>query len=400
MVSYSVKLIGNKARPQSNGNVSLYLQVIINRKPKPIPLNLSWPIELVDNKAGVIHPRSKQDKDFNDFQLIINNERNKIDEIFKLYRIQDKLLTMELFLEDWANMDRRKDLIVYMHAKIEERYKQKEITKRTRMNHRGTANRLKLFIKSLPFYAVDRKLLARFVAFLTRKGNKDSTIWGRIKDIKTYIHFGKSEGIQVNPDYENFSNSRPESNPVYLEDEEIHDLVRLFNSKNLDPMRHEVLKAFLFSCFASIRLSDVFLANWSWVNSKNEMTFIPWKNRRFKKEVTIPLPGIALSLIPNDRRRGLFFDLPTEQQVNRSLKDIANMIHLSKVLSFKVSRTTFGTHYYRKTKDVVSLQKIMGHSKIETTMIYVRISENDKRTGMDKMSDAFMKVSFVKRMVS
>ena len=39
-------------------------------------------------------------------------------------------------------------------------------------------------------------------------------------------------------------------------------------------------------------------------------------------------------------------------------------------------RHTFGLQYILKGRDVFSLQRIMGHTRIETTMIYVNMSTN------------------------
>ena len=401
MVSYSVKLKCNSDRIQTNGNAALFLSVIINREVKRIPLNLSWPAHLVDNKAGVMHPRQKRDPDFSDYQLIITNELQKINEIFKVYRIQDKVLTMDMFEEEVKNIDRRRDFLVYMEDKITSRFTSKQISRRTKLNSLGTLNRLKKFKGTVPFHATDRKLLQKFKTHLLHiHKNDDATVWTRLKDVKTYLHLALEDGISMNQDFEHFVNKPPMPSITYLEEDEIHRLTALFLSNSLDTVRQQTLRAFLFSCFTSLRVSDVYRAEWGWLQFNNELQFLPWKNRRFKREVNIPLSTIARNFI--EKRTGKFFNLPAEQEMNRSLKDIACMqgINIKKRLTFHVARHTFGTHYYRQTKDVVALQKIMGHSKVTTTMVYVHVNEQDKRTGMDIMNDAFMKKVAFMRLVS
>lgn len=399
MVSYSVKLKCNNARIQKDGKASLYLLVIINREIKHLALNLAWPAHLVDNKSGTMLPRTKRDSDFNDYQLIISNELQKVNEVFKVYRIQDRVLNMSLFLQEYQNIDRRRNFITYFSDKIEERFKEKNIVERTKLNHTGTCSLLKRYKSVAPFYAIDKRFLEGFARYLKSKHqNEDSTIWGRIKDVTTYLELARLDGIALNVDYEAYKNTSPSSSLVYLEDHEIDALAKLFNSNVLDPARQLVLRAFLFSCFTSMRISDVQRAEWGWYKMNGELEFLPWKNRRFKKLVNIPLSEIARSLI--SKRTGKFFDLPTDQEINRTLKDIARSCKITKNLTFHVSRHTFGTHYYRQTKDVVSLQKIMGHSKIETTMIYVHINEQDKKTGMELLTQSFLKGSPFMRMVS
>jgi len=374
----------------------LHLLVIINRKSKMIGLNISWPVEYIDNISGTIKPRFRKDPDFSDCMLIISNELSKINEVFKLYRIQDKLLTMELFNRELSNMDMRKDFLSYMNLAIKERFDRGEIELRTKMNHTTTYNRLCEWVKKVPFYTLDSGFLLAFERHLRKKpiGNNDNTIWTRIKDVVTYLKRAQDEGIAINVDYKKYCNREGGSSLVYLETFEINQLVKLHNANKLDSMRQVVLKAFLFSCFTSLRISDVQRANWKWVNINSEMKFIPHKTRRFKRYVNVPLSPVAKMFIENNG--GKFFNLPSDVEFNRSLKDIGIAANLTTVLTSKISRHSFGTHYYRYTKDLVSLQRIMGHQKVETTMIYVHANDIDSRIGMKTLSESFTSPEFDK----
>ena len=54
----------------------------------------------------------------------------------------------------------------------------------------------------------------------------------------------------------------------------------------------------------------------------------------------------------------------------------------AKLVSAKTGRHTFATIYLRKTKDLSSLQKLLGHSNIRETMIYAHVMDESKREGM------------------
>ena len=49
-------------------------------------------------------------------------------------------------------------------------------------------------------------------------------------------------------------------------------------------------------------------------------------------------------------------------------------------------RHTFGRHYIRRGGDVFSLQRIMGHQRLSTTMIYVAMNTNDLQEQHAKFS--------------
>ena len=51
-------------------------------------------------------------------------------------------------------------------------------------------------------------------------------------------------------------------------------------------------------------------------------------------------------------------------------------------------RHTFGTFFYRQTKDIETLRKILGHADISTTQIYVTLANIDVENGM-KMFQEF-----------
>ena len=44
--------------------------------------------------------------------------------------------------------------------------------------------------------------------------------------------------------------------------------------------------------------------------------------------------------------------------------------------------TTYATQYYRQTKDIETLRRILGHSDIRTTTIYVTLANIDIENGM------------------
>ncbi|TQM50024.1 site-specific recombinase XerD [Arcticibacter tournemirensis] len=399
MQSYSVKLVVNKDRVnKKTGLCSLYLKVIINRKPIPIPMGLKWPLSFISMEKGCILPREKKDPDFRDYEMIIISELSKINEIFKIYRLQDKLLTPELFKKELKSFSRRKNFIAFMSQRITERYNLKQIGVQTKKNHQSTLNKLSEFKEYIAFHEIDKRFLEKFAGWLkTEYENEDATVWTRIKDVNTYLEIAEGEGIGVNSDYKKYQISSPKGRIIYLEDEEIDRLFVLFNSRRLVPTHHQVLRAFLFSCFTSLRISDIRLAQWGWVTINKEMQFVPYKTRSTKKEVIIPLSRVAESLI--EKKTGFFFSLPTDQEMNRSLKDLAVLADIKKDLTFHVARHTFGSHYYRETKDIISLQKIMGHYKLDTTMIYVHINEQDKRDGIKKLDEAFMRHMPVRRLV-
>ena len=55
---------------------------------------------------------------------------------------------------------------------------------------------------------------------------------------------------------------------------------------------------------------------------------------------------------------------------------------IEKKISPHALRYTYATYYYKQTKDIETLRKILGHSDISTTTIYITLANIDVETGM------------------
>lgn len=67
------------------------------------------------------------------------------------------------------------------------------------------------------------------------------------------------------------------------------------------------------------------------------------------------------------------------------MKNIAKVVGITKLLTYHVSRHTFATLFLSRGGRVEVLQKILGHSKIEDTMIYVHIIDEISNTQIEQM---------------
>ena len=55
---------------------------------------------------------------------------------------------------------------------------------------------------------------------------------------------------------------------------------------------------------------------------------------------------------------------------------------INKNISPHTLRHTYATQYYRQTKDIETLRRILGHSDISTTTIYITLANIDVENGM------------------
>lgn len=401
MFSFKVRLFFNRHAIDKDGDVSLYLEVYISyssakSQRKRFPLQLRWPARLVNLEGNSLSKRAVRDDDVNDYNMIITSEISKMNEVAKMYRLSDRVLNMEGLERELLYFDKKRSVVSFMKGMRRERLRNGEIVERTYKNHLTTINSIVDFAPLLQFSEVDDVWMRKFLNHLRKRhNNKHNTMWTRIKDLKSYLRIAIDQfNVYVPESGLNFSFPPVEHESVYLFDSEVNRLIWLLDD-SLSETEMNVLRAFLFCCFTGIRISDVYKSEYNWMVSDTFIQFEMRKNRSRKpKKIMIPLIPLARDLIHN--MDGLFFDLPTEQEYNRTLKDLAKMANIKKNLTSHVARHTFGYLFMTNVGNIFALKKILGHSKIETTEKYAHVDDEYNLSSTLRIQEKFEGVTSIK----
>lgn len=144
--------------------------------------------------------------------------------------------------------------------------------------------------------------------------------------------------------------------------------------------RQEIVRrAFIFSCFTALSHIDVvgLYPRHLFKNSAGKY-YIKINRIKTKIEAFIPLHPIAEQIIlmynTTDDSKPIF-PMPNKKAVWYDLQEIAFRAGLSSGVSYHQSRHSFGTLAMSEGMPVESISKIMGHSKISSTQIYAKITE-------------------------
>jgi integrase len=248
----------------------------------------------------------------------------------------------------------------------------------------GTQRLLQSFpLKDSPLADIDYDWLSQiqeyFLKAPTRSNrnlsqNSASTYYAKIK---AALQIAVQRGlIPSNPTTKIKSIQQVPSQRVYLTLEEMQ---RLANTPCSDP---EVKRAFLFSCYTGLRVSDVQALTWDNVrNGRIEL--------RVKKTNTpdwIDLSPIVVKLLGNPGKQDeLVFKLPPDGTIWMRLQTWAATAGITKHISFHVSRHSFATLMLQQTGDLYLVSKLMGHTDIKHTQIYAKIIDGRKRDAMMSM---------------
>lgn len=394
----------NKDYVKKSGKAALYLLVRVNADWDKFPLNLDWQAGKFDENNGQVMSRSKDDQDVNDYNLIIRTEIGRVNEIFKKYRLSERVLTIELLNTEYYEPNKSKDFLSYMSSKIVARLKNKEISKGSHKVHFTVLKQLIRFRTKIAYQDLTVKFVEQFQTFL-RKELAQNTCASYLRTLKSYITLAKEDfSLSIdNP----FSKARvdlsdSETACEHLMKEEMQSLFRYYEEKEPGDIARLILSRFFVGCYTGLRISDIMRIDEKMLAAariQNQMVLFPQKTARYKKVLYVNMNDRAFYYIQEmfDNLRILQSNQPlwrqkakiTEQLGNERLKVIADTVGIRKKLTYHVGRHTFATNYLRAGGRVEHLMDALGHSNISITMRYVHIVDAEKTEGMKKLADFY-----------
>lgn len=202
----------------------------------------------------------------------------------------------------------------------------------------------------------------------------ENTVIKHIRCLKTLINEAIKRRYIKHDDYPflNIKVKRMSRKTTYLTDDEVRRLELHSQKKRI---RHrDTLIAFLFLIYTGLRISDLRDLKREHIDEpKKGKVWLRKTTVKTKTDVKIPLwlmfDGKALDVLRKvgvDRLR----NTGHSSTFNRKLTEIMADVGIRKKVSAHVARHTTATLLLQKGVPATSIQKLLGHSDLETTMIY------------------------------
>lgn len=199
----------------------------------------------------------------------------------------------------------------------------------------------------------------------------------------------RAEIIKVNP-FTKINNSDkirlPESKRSYMSIEEVRALIET-------PMKNEaVKKAYLFSCFCGLRVSDIVGLKWKDVFIDRGQYRLAVSMQKTKEPIYLPLSPEALKWMPergDKTAEDHVFDLPSPAQMNLLIKPWAKAAGIDKRFTFHTARHTFATMMLTLGADLYTTSKLLGHADVKMTQVYAKIINQKKDDAVNLVNGLF-----------
>ena len=366
-----------------DGSAPIYVSFYLERKKIAVPTGISVKTDNFDETSGRVKAKEKNHKDYN---LVIENVRSRINDIMVRYRLENKVLTKDLFQKEYNRPDDFRTFYDFFRHYTKEH--PNEIEPTTLDVHIDVMNKLKVYSPDLQLVEITEDFIEAYKIYLKKKlKNSDSTINKNLACIKKYVRKAIKAGYISHNPFENIKISRRLIGKFsFLTEEELNVLIDVYKKNKLSPSQHKILQFFLFLCFSSLHISDAKNLRIEQIGTKT-FTYYRIKNRNSKPEpIVVPLSQPLKKLIKDitgKRRLGPVFEyVIADQKINEGIKKIAKGCGIMKDLSSKSGRHTFATIFLKNTKDLVTLKEILGHSDYRETLIYAHVLEESKLEGI------------------
>jgi integrase len=212
-----------------------------------------------------------------------------------------------------------------------------------------------------------------------------ATQYGYSRTLSVALNCAVQDGIiQGNPmkDLTRFERpQQPQSNREYLTIDEVKQLVK---TECVKPI---VKQSFLFSCYSGLRFSDVKALKWGDIQTDSEgKKIIRYTQQKTKKNEHLPLSDKALEFLPERgtaKDTDIIFILSNNGYTNQALKSWVLAAGINKRVTFHVGRHTNATLLLSLGVPIETVSKLLGHSDIQTTQIYAKVIDKNKRAAVN-----------------
>lgn len=390
--TFSVLFFVKKDKQKANGNYPIWCRITMDKLPVTFNLRTDVKPELWNAKTGKAEGRTMEATQINNYLDLVHGR------LFSIY--QGLQLTGKCSAEEVKNefLGRKKEVVderepyekylVKLFEKNNENYEKlvgHSIIQKTYGRYVQTLSLLKFFMQSeysktdMLLEEITPMFVSDFKVYLISTGKyKNNTVSKHMQRFKKIITTAKDNGyITTNP-FAGFEMQWEESDRCYLTEEEVMRLIeKQFATKRLE----EVRDMFIFSCYTGLAYCDVkALTEYNIRKSFDGKFWIMINRQKTSTAASIPLfkiPELIIEKYKGKVDNGCLLPIKSNQKMNEYLHEIAILCGINKKLTTHVARHTFATTItLANGVPMESVSKMLGHSKIETTEIYAKITNS------------------------
>ena len=385
---------------EKNGIVPIMGRVTINGTVAQFSCKRSIAKELWDAKGNRAKGKSVEARETN---LALDNIKAQIIKHYQRISDREAFVTAEMVRNAYQGIGGEYETLLKAFDRENEVFKKRVGKDRKLATYRSRVvarNYVAVFIKSfykrndMSMLELTPDFIKEFAVYLsTEAGLRNGTIWEKCMWLKGVVMRAHFNGMIPRNPFAQFHISPNVKEREFLTEDE---LKAVMTHEFADPKLAYIRDLFVFASFTALSFVDikeltndhiVEVNGEKWIISKRHKTGVPFQ---------VKLLDIPLQIIERYRpfqENNFVFPNLNYWSICKPLKKMIRECGVNKDISFHSARHGFATLALCKGMPIESVSRILGHTNIETTQIYAKITveklDNDLTMLGDKLSKSF-----------
>ncbi len=245
----------------------------------------------------------------------------------------------------------------------------------TRASYQTLIKHVEKFQKGTTIADIDIDFLNRFSDWSKAQGMTQSTISGRLKNLRAIINEAIARKLISSDDdpFKSFRIKKIKSRDESLTPDEVELLLK---TRMRGRMAH-IRDVFVFDCMCGLRYSDLTNLTDEDFQIIRKKKWLILQTRKTGDTARIPIEtifkGKAMKILSQYKSIQRFFHIGNNASANRTLKEVFAKAGIKKYAHFHLARHTFITLCIEEGIAITTVQMMAAHSKIETTRNYAKL---------------------------
>jgi len=400
--TFKVLFYLKRDKQKANGMIPLYCRITVDGKEARFGMKCDVNPKYWDVEAGKATGRTADALKTN------THVENTIASIYKVYNEllhRDNYVTAEKIKNVILGLEAKKQTVLELfdsHNKERNELIGIKVSKSTCQKYNITRKLVAEFIlhrynlQDIPIKEVNLQFITDFESYLFSQYNySNNNVVTLLKKFRHIIEVALNKGFITRNPFMEHKFHWEKVDRGYLTQAELETLI---DFKFEETRFEKVRDIFIFCAFTGLAYTDVRHLTYSQIQSSIEGNmWIRGKRKKTGTEYNIPILNIPKMIIEKYKGKAgndLVLPISPCSYYNYLLKKTAQLCGINKNLSSHVARHTFATLTLTKGVSIESVSEMLGHTNINTTQIYAKVTNAKISNEMHAFAGQIKKMDF------
>ena len=376
-------------KQKANGMVPLFCRITVDGQEVRFGMKRDINPKYWDVKSGKATGRSEEAVEIN---TLIDNTKTAIFKVYREMQERENCVTAEKVKNAFLGVNDGQSTLLSFFDEINQKKKAlvgKTLSSATYDRYCLVRKHLAEFLSQdchlsdIALKEIDYRFICNFERFLVVSHRcKDNTTIRYLHQFKHVIITAMKFGLIYKSPFADYQFKAKKSDRGFLTQEEVETLMtHKFKSRRLERVRD----MFVFCCFTGLSYIDVKNLSEDMICTLFDKPWIIGKRGKTDIAFQVPLMEVPKKIL--EKYKGTLTDnrllpIARNRKENLSMRDVCKQCGINKRVTFHMARHTFATLTLSKGVSIESVSKMLGHTNIQTTQIYAKITPQKIRDDM------------------